>query len=80
MTLNHLADELRENVGNRFDLALLTIVENLADLDDGDLCSYSCGNIGINLTKDYIELVDIDKSTKVLGLRVEGLGRKQIID
>lgn len=70
MKLNHLADELRKNVGNRFDLALLTIVENLADLEDGDLCSYSCGNIGINLTKDSIELVDITKSTAILTLEV----------
>lgn len=71
MKLNHLADELRKNVGNRFDLALLTIVENLADLDDGDLCSYSCGNIGINLTKNSIELVDITKSTAILTLEVK---------
>lgn len=70
MTLNHLADELRKNVGHRLDLAILTIVENLADLDDGDICSYSCGNIGISLTKNYIELVDIENSTSILTLEV----------
>ena len=70
MKLNHLADELRKNVGHRLDLALLTIVENLADLDDGDICSYSCGNIGISLTKNYIDLVDIENSTSILTLEV----------
>ena len=68
--LNNLADELRKNVENRFDLALLTIVETLAELDDGDMVCYSCGNIGISLTKKYIELVDINASTGLLELQI----------
>ena len=52
--LNDLADELRKNVEHRLDVALLTIVETLAELDDGDTVSYSCGNIGIGLTRDCI--------------------------
>lgn len=69
-TLNRVADELRCNVENRFDTALLTIVETLAELDPGDTVSYSCGNIGINITSNYIELVDIEASKAILALEV----------
>lgn len=69
--LNNLADELRKNVEHRLDAALLTIVETLAELDDGDVVSYSCGNIGIGLTRDYIELVDIKAGTALLSLDVK---------
>lgn len=69
--LNKLADELRKNVEHRLDIALLTIVETLAELDDGDVVSYSCGNIGIGLTRNYIELVDIEAGTALLSFEVE---------
>lgn len=69
--LNQAADELRQNVSNRFDVALLTVVETLADLDDGQICSYSCGNIGISITPDYIELVDIAAGTSIFVLEVK---------
>lgn len=69
--LNKLADELRKNVAHRLDTALLTIVETLAELDDGDIVSYSCGNIGIGFTKYYIELVDIEAGTALLSFDVE---------
>lgn len=69
-TLNHVADKLRCNVGNHFDTALLSIVETLAELDPGDTVGYSCGNIGINITRDYIELVDIAESRAILALEV----------
>ena len=69
--LNNLADELRKNVEHRLDTALLTMVETLAELDDGDVVSYSCGNIGIGLTRDCIELVDIEAGTAILSFNVE---------
>ena len=68
--LNALADELRKNVEHRLDTALLTLVEILAELDDGDIVCYSCGHIGIALTKNYIELSDIDASEGLLELQV----------
>lgn len=69
--LTHLADELRENCENRMDLALLTLVETLSDLEPGQNVSYSCGNIGVNITNDGIELVDIAESRAILTLEVK---------
>ena len=69
--LERVADELRCNVDNRFDVAMLTIVETLADLDEGDSVSWSIGNIGINVTKNSIELVDIEASRAILSLEVK---------
>jgi hypothetical protein len=69
--LDRLADELRPNVEHRLDLALLTIVEALADLNKGDSVNYSCGNIGITFSPSMIELVDIEKGTRILGLEVK---------
>ena len=68
--LNALADELRKNVEHRLDTALLTIVETVADLDEGDVVCYSCGHIGIALTKHYIELSDIDAGEGLLELQI----------
>lgn len=69
--LDRLADELRPNVEHRLDLALLTIVETLADLDEGDSVNYSCGNTGITLSPGMIELVNIETGTMILGLEVK---------
>jgi hypothetical protein len=69
-TLERVADELRCNVDNRFDVAMLTIVETLAMVDPGDTCSWSCGNLGINITSNHIELVDIEASRAILALEV----------
>lgn len=69
--LERVADELRCNVDNCFDVAMLTIVETLADLDEGDNVSWSLGNIGINVTKNSIELVDINASRAILSLEVK---------
>lgn len=69
--LDRLADELRPNVEHRLDLALLTIVEALADLDEGDSVNYSCGDIGITLSPSMIELVNIETGTRILGLEVK---------
>lgn len=69
-TLERVADELRCNVDNHFDVALLSIVETLAELNPGDTTSYSCGNLGINITSNYIELIDIEASRAILALEV----------
>lgn len=69
-TLERVADELRCNVDNRFDVALLTIVETLADFNSDDATSYSCGNISIKITSNYIELVDIETGRAILALEV----------
>lgn len=69
--LDRLADELRPNVEHRLDLALLTIVETLADLDEGDSVNYSYDNIGIALSPSMIELVNIETGTRILGLEVK---------
>lgn len=70
-TLELVADELRCNVAHRLDTAMLTIVETLADLDDGDVVSYSCGNIGIGITRGSIELVDIEAGKAIITMEVK---------
>lgn len=74
-TLERVADELRCNVDNRFDVALLSIVETLAELNPDDMehpiiTSYLCGNIGISITSNYIELVDTKAEKPILALEV----------
>lgn len=69
--LNNIADELRQNVNDRFDLALLTIVESFADLEDCETVCSSCGNLGLNLTRDTIELVDIEASKALVTITIK---------
>lgn len=70
-TLERVADELRCNVENRFDVALLSIVETLAEMSDKqNNISWSCGNIGIDVMSDCIELVDIEAGKAILALEV----------
>lgn len=57
-TLERVADELRCNVDNHLDVALLSIVETLAAMDPGDTTSWLCGNIKIYINDDFIDLVD----------------------
>ena len=58
-TLERVADELRHNIDNKLDLAILTLVETLSDVGDGNITS-TCGNIGISVVKDSIFLVNLD--------------------
>ena len=70
-TMKRVADELRDHVDDSFDVALLNLVEMLADLDPNCSINYSCGNIGINITADHIELVDITAECRtILALEV----------
>ena len=57
--LERLADKLRPNVDNKLDLAILTLVETLSDVGDGNITS-TCGNIGISVVKNSIFLVNLD--------------------
>ena len=68
--LKQLADKLRPNVDNRFDLAILTLVETFAEVGDSQITS-SCGDIGISLTKDSLFLVNLDTGEIMFGLRAE---------
>lgn len=67
--LERLADELRPEVDHRLDLAILTLVETLADVGDGHITS-TCGNIGISITEDSIFLVNLDTGEIILTLSV----------
>jgi hypothetical protein len=70
-TLERVADELRCNVDNHFDVALLSIVETLAEMcDKENNISWSCGNIGIDVMSDRIVLVDIEAGRAILTLEV----------
>lgn len=68
--LEQLADELRPNVDHRLDLAILTLVETLADVGDGHITS-SCGNIGISITENSIFLVNLDTGEIIFTLTAE---------
>lgn len=52
--LEQTADELRCSIGNRFDLAMLTLVETLANLDDNSECNWICGDVDIRVTHTKI--------------------------
>lgn len=66
-TLERIADELRCNVDNHLDVALLSIVEMLAEMSDKqNNISWSCGNIGIDVMSDCIELVDLETGEVLL--------------
>lgn len=67
--LERLADELRPNVGDRLDTAILTLVETFADVGDGHITS-TCGNIGISIITDSIFLVNLDTGEIILTFRV----------
>ena len=68
--LERLADELRPNVDNKLDLAILTLVEAFADVGDGNITS-TCGNIGISVVEDSIFLVNLDTGEIIFTLSTE---------
>ena len=67
-TLERVADELRCNVDNHFDVALLSIVETLAELNPGDITSYSCGNLIIYIRYNNIDIINGETGEVLLTL------------
>lgn len=68
--LEQAADELRCSIGNRFDLAMLTLVETLTNLDDDSECSWLCGDVDIRVTHKNIVLIDTKANKTILSLEV----------
>jgi hypothetical protein len=75
-TLERVADELRCNVDNHFDVALLSIVETLAELNPGDTTSYSCGSLIICIRYDNIDILDSETGEVMLTLSKTYVGGK----
>ena len=50
--------------------AILTILNYVRDAGDGNI-SHSWGNIGIDVTKRGISIVDIEAGKELIGLRLE---------
>lgn len=68
--LEQLADELRHNSDNGLDLAILILIDMFANVGDGNITS-TCGNIGINVVKDSIFLVNLDTGEIIFTLSAE---------
>lgn len=66
MELELVADELRRNVNNRFDSALLTLVETFADMAGNPPVDYSCGAVNIRVTHDGIILTNRKTNQTIL--------------
>ena len=66
--LNEIFNELMMEDIHFYPLARL--IGDMSDAEDGDI-AFSCGNIGINITKDTIDIVDIFEGKSVATLKLE---------
>ena len=68
--LEQLADTLRPNVDYRLELAILTVIDTLADVGDGHI-TLPCGDVGISITKNSIFLTNLNTGGIVFTLKAE---------
>lgn len=55
--LNRLANEIRRNVNNRFDVALLTIIETLSDCQDDTYRTTIGENLSVDVNDHNIDII-----------------------